>query len=261
MGDTSSVTARLGELRRLLDRSREVVILAAVIGVASGLGVAAFDRITADGLFSWLTSLPGWAEALGPLLGLAMAAAALRWLAGGAGPATADEYIKSVVDPEARFDLRPVPGRLLASMATLGAGAAMGFEGPSIYLGAATGAALHRRLARRFTGGDGRGGGSRLIGIDRHAALVAGAAAGVAAIFKAPATGAVFALEVPYQEDLARRMLLPAMVGAGVSYVTFVSLNATTPLLPIQGAPPFDLRDVGGAVVVGVLGGIGARAF
>ena len=237
------------------------MILAAVIGVASGLGVAAFDRITADGLFSWLTSLPGWAEALGPLLGLAMAAAALRWLAGGAGPATADEYIKSVVDPEARFDLGPVPGRLLASMATLGAGAAMGFEGPSIYLGAATGAALHRRLARRFTGGDGRGGGSRLIGIDRHAALVAGAAAGVAAIFKAPATGAVFALEVPYQEDLASGALLPALVGAATGYAAFAALNGTDPLIPVGGRPPIDARDLIGAAVVGLACGAGARIF
>ena len=35
--------------------------------------------------------------------------------------------------------------------------------------------------------------------------------AGVAAIFKAPLTGLVFALEVPYQEDFARRMLLPGL--------------------------------------------------
>ncbi len=46
---------------------------------------------------------------------------------------------------------------------------------------------------------------------------VASAAAGVAAIFKAPATGAVFSIEVPYQDDLARRMLLPAMVASAMS--------------------------------------------
>ncbi|TMK52508.1 MAG: hypothetical protein E6G66_03855, partial [Actinobacteria bacterium] len=206
---------RAAELRRVLDRSREVVMLAAVIGVLTGLGVAAFDRITADGIFRWLTSTPVWVEALGPPVGLALAAAALHWLAGGAGPATADEYIRAVVDPEGRFDLRPVLGRLVASMATLGGGAAMGFEGPSIYLGAAVGAGLHRRLQRR------------LWGIDRHTALIAGAAAGVAAIFKAPATGAVFALEVPYQDDLASGALLPALVGAATGYAAFAALNGT----------------------------------
>jgi CIC family chloride channel protein len=240
---------RAAEWRRLLDRSREVVILAAVIGVLTGLGVAAFDVITAEGLFAWVTSLPPWAQAASPFLGLGGAALALRSLAGRAGPGTADEYIKAVVDPEARFALRPVLGRLVASMATLGGGAAMGFEGPSIYLGAAVGAGVYRRLQRR------------LWGIDRHTALIAGAAAGVAAIFKAPATGAVFALEVPYQDDLASRSLLPALVGAAAGYAAFAAINGTDPLFPVGGRPPVDLRDLAGAALVGVACGGGARVF
>jgi CIC family chloride channel protein len=244
-----AVDGRAAELRRVLGRSREVVILAAVIGVVTGLGVAAFDRITADWIFGWLTRQPVWAEMLGPAVGLAGAALALRWLAGGAGPATADEYIKAVAEPEAGFSLRPVPGRLVAAIATLGGGAAMGFEGPSIYIGAAVGAALHRRMARL------------LWGVDRHTALIAGAAAGVAAIFKAPATGAVFALEVPYQDDLASNALLPALVGAATSYAVFAAVNGTDPLIPVGGAPPIDLRDLLGAAVLGIACGAGARAF
>jgi CIC family chloride channel protein len=96
---------------------------------------------------------------------------------------------------------------------------------------------------------------------DAKVLLVAGAAAGVAAIFKAPATGLVFALEVPYQEDFARRMLLPAAVAAATSYLTFVAFRGTEPILAVRGAAPFDLRDLGGALVVGVLCGAGARLF
>jgi chloride channel protein, CIC family len=240
---------RAAELRRLLGRGREVVVLAAIIGVLTGLGVAAFDRITADGVLTWLTSQPAWVEALGPAVGLALAAAALHWLAGGAGPATADEYIHAVVDPEGRFALRPVLGKLVASMTTLGGGAAMGFEGPSIYLGAAVGAALHRRLS------------PRLWGVDRHTALIAGAAAGVAAIFKAPATGAVFALEVPYQDDLASNALLPALVGAATGYAALAALNGTDPLIPVGGRPPIDARDLIGAAALGIACGLGARVF
>jgi len=236
-------------LRRMLGLTREVVILAAVIGVLTGLGVAAFDRITAKGLFGWLTGLPAWAEMLGPVTGLTVAAVALRRMAGGAGPATTDEYIKAVADPDAHFELRPVFGRLVASMATLGGGAAMGFEGPSIYIGAAVGTALHRRLAQR------------LWGIDRHTALIAGAAAGVAAIFKAPATGAVFALEVPYQDDLASRSLLPALVGGATGYAAFAAINGTDPIIPVGGRPPIDARDIIGAAVLGIACGVGARAF
>ena len=78
---------------------------------------------------------------------------------------------------------------------------------------------------------------------------------------RAPATGALFALEVPYQDDLAKNMLLPALVGAATGYITFAAMATTTPLLQINGAPAFDLRDLGGALVIGILAGGGARAF
>jgi len=240
---------RGAEFRALLARTREVVVLAAVIGVLTGLGVALFDTVTADGLLNRLTSGPVWVQAAGPAVGLLVAAAALRWLAGGASPATADEYIKAVPDPAGRFDLRPVLGRLVACVATLGGGAAMGFEGPSIYLGAAVGVHVHERLRRV------------LWGVDRHAALVAGAAAGVAAIFKAPATGAVFALEVPYQDDLASHALLPALVGGASGYAVFAAVHGTDPLIPVTGQPPIDLRDLLVAFGVGVSCGAGARIF
>src|SRR5205807_617340 len=96
---------------------------------------------------------------------------------------------------------------------------------------------------------------------DAKVLLVAGAAAGVAAIFRAPATGLVFALEVPYQEDFARRMLLPAGIAAATSYIVFAAFFGTAPLIAVSGSPPFDLSDLAGAVVLGVLCGVGARVF
>ena len=89
--------------------------------------------------------------------------------------------------------------------------------------------------------------------------LVAGAAAGVAAIFKAPATGAIFALEVPYQEDLARRMLLPALVASASGYLAFVAVNGITPLFEAHGAPPLSFADLAGAVGLGIAAGVCAR--
>jgi CIC family chloride channel protein len=90
---------------------------------------------------------------------------------------------------------------------------------------------------------------------------VAGAAAGVAAIFKAPATGAVFALEVPFRDDLARRMLLPSLVAAASGYLTFVAVHGTTPLFEVVGSPDFALGDVLGAVALGAAAGLAARLF
>lgn len=59
-------------------------------------------------------------------------------------------------------------------------------------------------------------------------------------------------LQVPYRSDLARRALLPSLVAAGSAYVTFVAIIGTAPLLPTGGSAPFDLRDLGGGLAVGV---------
>src|SRR5204863_3847431 len=183
-------------------RSRQVLVLSAVTGLATGAVVALFDWVVSDLTFDPLLRQPRWVRGAAPLVGLLLAAALLRWLAGGATPATSDEYIRNFHDRHSRLDERPVLGRVAASVATLGFGGAMGYEGPSIYIGAAIGSGLQRRLSRLFSRDD-----AKLL-------LVAGAAAGVSVIFKAPATGAVFALEVPYQDDVARRMLLPALTAA-----------------------------------------------
>lgn len=223
-------------------------LLAIAVGLSTGLVVAGFERLVVDQLFDRVLRAPLWFQAVSVPLGLVVATLTLRWIGHGASPATADEYIRNFHLDEP-LDLAPVPARVVASAATLGSGAAMGLEGPSIYMGAAIGAWVQSRFAWLF-GSD-----------DRKMLLVCGAAAGVAAIFKAPATGVVFALEVPYRQDLARRMLLPAMFAAAASYVVFAAINGTEPLFPISGAPPFDLRDLGGAALLGLLCGGGARLF
>lgn len=230
-------------------QSRQVVLFAALTGVLTGLGVAGFESLTRRGLFDHVLRAPLAFQVFAPLIGLALGGLALRFVGRGASPATADEYIKNFHEQDTRLKLRPVPGRLLASIATLGFGGAMGYEGPAVYLGAAVGSRLQRRFSRLFSREDAK------------VLLVAGAAAGVAAIFKAPATGLVFALEVPYREDFARRMLLPAGIAAAVSYVVFVSITGTAPLFAVAGSPPFDLRDLGGAALLGLLCGVGARLF
>ena len=111
-------------------------------------------------------------------------------------PETADAYLRAFHDPEQPLTPARLPARMLAAIATLGSGGAMGLEGPSLYLGATLGAVTQGRLGRNRAV-------QWLRTADRRVLMVAGAAAGVAAIFKAPATGAVFALEVPYVDDFA----------------------------------------------------------
>jgi len=233
---------RLAEFGR---RSRQVLLAAAVVGGLTGLVVAGFESVTAGVLLAAVRDAPLGVQLVAPAAGLLLAAAVLR---GRSGP-TADEYIRAFHDGSGRMALRDLPGRMVAAMATLGGGSPLGYEGPSLYAGAGIGQLLQERLGLARGGRD-----SRVL-------LVAGAAAGVAAVFKAPLTGVVFALEVPFQDDLARRMLLPAAISSASSYVVFAAIAGTEPILPVQGDPPFNLVDLGGAAVLGLAAGLLARGF
>jgi CIC family chloride channel protein len=110
-----------------------------------------------------------------------------------------------------------------------------------------TGSAVARRL--------------RLSADEHRLLLAAGAAAGVAAIFRTPLTAVVFAIEVPFQDDLGRRMLLPALVGSAAGYATYVVLLGTDPLFRVPGDPTLRLLDLALAVLLGLACGIGARLY
>jgi CIC family chloride channel protein len=241
---------RQAEARAIGRRTHQTFLFAAVTGVLVGLVVLAIERVTVDGLLDSLADQPLWLQLLAPGVGLFVAFLCLRWVAGGATPTTADEYVRSFHEPAPeRIDPQPVLGRVLAGVATIGYGGALGLEGPSMYAGSVIGSSMQRRFARFFSRED-----AKLL-------LVAGAAAGVSAIFKAPATGALFAIEVPYRADVARRNVLPAMVAAVTSYITFALVDGTDPILPVSGHVSFGWRELGGALLVGLLCGVGARLF
>jgi len=235
--------ARLGSFAR---RSREVLGVSALVGVLVGVAVAGIELVI-DGALDEVATWPLWAAAALPAVGLIVTHLILH--ATRVDRETTDAYIRTYHDDTEVLSARPYPWKMLAAGATLASGGAVGLEAPSLYTGATIGSVLTSRLRRLLTG--------------NHAKvlMVAGAAAGVAAIFKAPATGAVFAIEVPYQDDLGRRLLLPALVGAVTGYLALVLLDGTTRLFPVEGSPAFDVRDLIGAVVVGVAAGVVARGF
>lgn len=236
-------------LREVQLRWQRTIMLSAGTGVLTGFGVAGFEWVTAELLLERLLTARLAVQMAAPGVGLLLAVLALRWLARRTTPSTSDEYVNYFHDRHRTLPLWPLPGRMTAAVTTLGFGGALGYEGPSIYLGAATGAAFQRRFRHWFSREE------------FNVMMVAGAAAGVAAIFKAPFTGALFALEVPYRRDLAARAVLPALVGSAASYLAFVSVQGTAPLFAFPGNPPFDAVDLGGAAVLGFLCGLGARAF
>ncbi len=221
------------------------------MGVVVGLLVVAFEEVV-ELMLDFLFDRPLWQQALAPSLGLLAAWLLLRFLGGkDTTPATSDEYIRAFHERSPRMSLRHFPAKMLAGISTIGFGGALGMEGPSVYAGASTAHHLQRILGRFFRREE-----AKML-------LTAGAAAGVAAIFRTPATGVIFALEVPYRDDVTRRALLPSLVASAVSYLVFVAVLGAAPVFPELGAESVGLRmvDLLGGALLGLTAGLGGRGY
>ncbi len=231
------------------------------IGVIVAVVVALFETLTESVLLHWLFDQSLVVLVTAPVVGILAANGLLRWVGRGTSGSTSDEYIRTFHERHPRLPIVHLPGKLLAGVATIGMGGAVGMEGPSIYAGSSIGLWVHEK-----TGSFLRRDKARLL-------LTAGAAAGIAAVFKAPATGVIFAMEAPYREDVTPQALLPSLLASAASYATFVSLVGTEPVVPFLAGGSVvtgeaglsvlgvDLIDLAGALLLGIAAGLGGRGF
>jgi CIC family chloride channel protein len=113
--------------------------------------------------------------------------------------------------------------KIVASALTLGTGGSGGREGPIAQIGAGFGSFLGNVL--------------RLRPIERRTLMAAGMGAGVAAIFRAPLAGALFAAEVLYRSpDFESEVIIPAGLASVTAYCTFGLAFGWAPLFSIPPA-------------------------
>jgi CIC family chloride channel protein len=122
--------------------------------------------------------------------------------------------------------------KLIASAITLGTGGSGGREGPIAQIGAGFGSLLGRLL--------------KLRPAERRILLAAGMGAGIAAIFRAPLAGALFAAEVLYRSpEFEPEVILPAGLASVVAYSTFGLYFGWIPLFNVPPDQPFnDVRQL-----------------
>ncbi len=69
---------RNDRVRKVVEKSTQVVIMAGLVGAVTGFGVAAFERIVVSGLLNHINDLPLWVVTLAPTCGLLLALGALH---------------------------------------------------------------------------------------------------------------------------------------------------------------------------------------
>jgi len=245
----STSSTRLTHLLNRFQPSPETVVLllAVLIGGSTGMGVVTFHylielvhHLMLENLIDALASLSfangvwgAWALACPPIVG-GLIVGLMRGKKQDFGPGLS-ALIAAAHGGSARYwapqQLRPVT-KMLAASVSLGSGASLGPEGPSVEIGANFGMLLSQVLQ---------------MSQERQRLLLgAGAAAGLAAGFNAPIAGVFFALEVVLGTTFATSavsvVLLAAVVAALIAQIGLGAQPAfTLPVYEVRSPLEFPL--------------------
>lgn len=228
--------------RRLRPQAR-LLGLALVVGIVAGLGAIVFYgacqvvvRVALDQAAGYHPLHPGgeppfWAPTPGslrpwlllliPTLGGLVSGILVFKLAPEAEGHGTDAAIAAFHHQQGYIRPRVPLVKLVASAVTIGTGGSGGREGPIAQIGAGFGSLI--------------GGVFRLKPSERRVLMAAGVGAGVAAIFRAPLAGALFAAEILYHSaDFESDVIVPAALASTAAYCTFGTVFGWEPLFELS---------------------------
>jgi len=220
----------LASLPHWLDRwqpSESVVLggAALVVGLTSGMGVWLFKqlidlahRLTYDGLGGVLSAAGPWLIALVPVVGGLSVGLLLHFFVGEERHHGVAGIMEAVALAGGRLRYKRIPAKAVAAAISIGAGASVGPEDPSVQIGSNLGSMFGQWLH---------------LSDERVRALVAaGAAGGIAAAFNAPIAGVFFALEIIVGE-LAGTMFGVVVLAAVISAVFTQAVSGAQPAFKV----------------------------
>lgn len=113
----------------------------------------------------------------------------------------------------------------ITTILTIATGGAGGREGPTMLIGGSIGSTVGRYL--------------RVSEREKRILLVAGMAAGTAAIFRTPLGAALLAVETLYRDDFESDAVVPAVLASVVAYSVFIGVFGEAHLFATAGEYPF----------------------
>jgi CIC family chloride channel protein len=235
-----------------LGTTRKMLLLSFLVGVAGAVGAAILflglewvSHLCLNGLMGLHPPLPTgedlqlpemtgrirpWLIVLLPALGGLLCGLLVRQFAPEAEGDGMTNTIHAFHHQQGRVRLRVPLVKSLASILTIGSGGSGGREGPIAQIGAGLGSGI----ADRF-------------GLDagqRRTFMLAGTAAGIGAIFRAPLGGAISTVEILYREDFESSAVIPCVVSSVTAYTLFRGFLAL-PFIGITAPTIFSFPDFG----------------
>lgn len=228
--------------------------VAALVGILTGLTAASF-RVVLERVSGWRTDAVDmwhgqwWGPALLTTL-CAAATAVAAWLVHYVEPHAEGSGIPRV---EAVVEGRTPPGRLrilpvkyAGGVLSMGAGLALGREGPSVQMGGVIAARIGTALRRSAS--------------DVRVLVAAGAAAGLATAFNAPIAGGVFVLEELLRR-FDRRTTIATLVASATGFLAAHFLVRGQAIFTVPTLPAPRVTEAPWVLLVGVATGLLAVGY
>jgi len=232
------------------DYLRKWIPLSLLIGLGAGLGAMVFQWML---LGIWhvcydVEEIPWYLGLFLPAIGGLLAGLIISRLSPDSAGGGTGRVIEAIHHKGGRVPPRSGPYKILVSAITIGTGGSAGTEGPIMHIGASVSTFFGDRL--------------KLKKGDMRTLAIAGTAAGMSAVFRAPLGAAIYAMEVPYKNDLEPGAIIPSMIASVVSYLVFVSLNGYEALFEVPTMDmSLDLIIVIGIIILGIIVGLAGRLF
>jgi CIC family chloride channel protein len=247
-----------------------VLLHAALVGAAAGLlgssffaGVEAMQRLALEMWAGYVPLRAGGEQIMGeigkhvpfrpwllvviPAAGALLGGAISTWLAPETRGGGSDAIIESFHRMAGLVRKRVAFVKALVSILTLGTGGSGGREGPTMQMGGAIGSLVGQVL--------------RVTDRERRILLVAGTAAGMAAVFRTPLGAALLAVEVLHRDDFEADALVPSVLASVVSYSVFIAFFGERTLFVHAPSYPFVPAHLPLYAVFAVIVSIVASAF
>lgn len=237
-------------ITKKLSEKQLMIILAIIVGLAAGIGTYIFEVLIytiKDQLVSWFpVSNASLLYLIYPVIGIILATLFVRYVI----KDNISEGVTRVLYAMSKGGSRIRPHNCYSSIVggatTIGFGGSVGPEAPIVLTGAAIGSNVAQVMRLNYRN-------TTLL-------LCCGAAAALAAIFKAPISGVVFVLEI-LMLDITVSSIIPLLISTVTATTLVFFLKGFEPILSVRLSGSFELGNIPMYVLLGIACGFASYYF
>lgn len=219
------------KLTRRLSERQLMIVLAIVVGLTAGFAAYLFEELLhliKYALVSWFpVDQGGYLFLVYPAAGIILTTLFVKYVVKDNISEGVTRVLYAISKKGSRIKSHNCYTSMVSGAVTIGFGGSVGPEAPIVLTGSAIGSNVAQAMKLNYR--------------DTTLLLGCGAAAAIAAVFKAPITGLIFVLEI-LMLDISMRAIVPLLISSAVSTVLVLFLKGFDPMIEVSVGGTFNLQ-------------------